>query len=145
MEKVNPAEQMLRESGLRITHMRMQVIEMLLEAESAISKKEIEDHFDAQIDRVTLYRTIKSFEEKGIVHAVADLEGNMRFALCRDTCQEGHHHDSHVHFICQTCGVTRCLDDTPIPAIPVAGKLEIRHIQVTASGICERCNQPAPL
>jgi Fur family ferric uptake transcriptional regulator len=141
--EISTSEKILLESSLRKTAMRLGVIEVLLHANGAISKKDIEDHFGKDIDRVTLYRTLKTFEDKGVIHAVSDLDGGFKYALCQSDCHPGHHHDSHVHFTCQECGITRCLDDTPVPELIVPGKLQVMQVQVVASGICEHCNPAA--
>ena len=61
------SDQLLHQHQLRKTPVRKEVLDVFLSRSEAVSQQYIEQHFDA-IDRVTLYRTLKTFEQKGIIH-----------------------------------------------------------------------------
>ena len=63
-----------------------------------------------RFDRVTLYRTIKQFEEKGLIHEVIDTKGQAKYALCVTECTTHEHHDDHLHFHCSQCDRTIGVD-----------------------------------
>ena len=77
----------------------------------ALSHGEIEKKVGEQFDRVTIYRTLQTFLDKGIIHDIPTADNFIQYALCRDNCSAGHHHDHHVHFVCEQCGNTICLED----------------------------------
>ena len=62
-------EHKLASKNTKPTSMRILVYDFLASQQAALSLSEIEAHFE-QADRVTLYRTLKTFEEKGIVHSI---------------------------------------------------------------------------
>lgn len=133
-------EKLLKQHHLRRTPMRMEVLSVFLEAgNEAIAHPELERRLP-NADRITLYRTLKAFEEKGIVHQVVDSSNATKYALCRDQCTEHHHHDEHAHFHCQDCGKTVCLDaiTTSTFQVPMGFKVEQTHLVL--EGTCDGCN-----
>ncbi|HEX8349604.1 MAG TPA: hypothetical protein VF598_06570, partial [Hymenobacter sp.] len=64
--------QTLTRHGLRQTPVRLGVLRALQAALYALSGHEIEQLLGPGIDRITLYRTLRSFEEKGLIHRVMD-------------------------------------------------------------------------
>ncbi len=130
----------LMDKNTRPTSMRILVYDFLNTQEIALSLSEIEHHFDSA-DRITIYRTLKTFEEKGIVHGIQ--EGNTtKYRLCHDDCDENTHKDWHLHFYCKICKQTTCKEDVVIPA-DVRGKFRIDEIRFFAKGICENCIEEA--
>jgi len=135
-------EHMLADHGLRKTAFRREVLAILKSNEGkAISNDVIEEGL-GEYDRITLYRTLKSFEQKGLIHTTTDAGGQAKYALCQHLmCSEEAHHDSHAHFHCDQCGQTTCLDDmTKPPSYQVPSGYEIKDIQVTLSGVCQSCS-----
>ena len=63
---------------------------------------DIENAFE-KADRTTLYRTIKTFEEKAIVHQIDDGTGITKYALCENGCNCEIETDLHLHFHCNNC------------------------------------------
>lgn len=119
--------------------MRLLTLDFLLRQEAAVSLSDIENAFDRS-DRITLYRTLKTFEKKGLVHGIAD--GNItRYALCDAGCREGHHADSHLHFYCTSCGETSCLPGVRVPPVNVPQGFRLQELSLLAKGICEKCSQ----
>ena len=92
-------ENILRNKDINPTAMRLLVLEYFLKQNTAISLSDLESDFDYS-DRTTLFRTLKTFEKKGLLHSIN--EGNITvYALCTDDCSEEHHADSHIHFCCR--------------------------------------------
>jgi Fur family transcriptional regulator, ferric uptake regulator len=130
----------LRSSGLKKTTVRIAVLKQLTESENALSQPELETVFEGRENRVTVYRVLRDFEEKGLIHRVYDVEGTARFALCR-SCTEHQHHDEHLHFNCIECKNVICLDSVhvSIPILPIGFK--VKNIHFTVEGVCEKCNK----
>src|SRR5437764_129386 len=102
-------DELLKKNDLSVTAPRQQILNLFLRKKGALSHSDIETAED--FDRVTVYRTLQSFTEKGIIHAIPTADNSVRYALCKDDCHAGHHHDDHVHFICDECNKTICLAD----------------------------------
>lgn len=131
--------QLLKTNGLKITKPRLRVLEEISDKKTAITQPELEKIFGAEIDRVTLYRILASFEEKGILHKVFDLQGTATYAICSVKCTAHHHHDQHVHFICTVCNSVYCLDEISVPKINLPTNFSLHSIAINAVGICEDC------
>ena len=102
----NEVKSLLKDHSLRLTQGRADVISIFLKKDIAISHSDIESEIDGQYDRVTIYRTLKSFLDKGLIHKVLDDSGVIHYALCNDACSEQYHSDNHIHFKCEVCSET---------------------------------------
>jgi Fur family ferric uptake transcriptional regulator len=138
MSSVNP-DMVLKAHGLKNTKQRQLVLEELAKMNSAVSQPELEKTLGKEMDRVTLYRILSTFEEKGIVHSILDLNGTTNYASCSASCTEGHHHDEHLHFNCTNCLKIYCLD-VKIPNVKMPSGFKAAHIETTASGLCNHCS-----
>src|SRR3954449_7294687 len=105
----------LKKSGLSLTDSRKRILHLFLENTNALAHADIERLSGDQFDRVTIYRTLQTFVEKGIIHTIPTADNAVRYALCQSECSAGHHHDEHVHFVGDVCGTTYCLQHTAIP------------------------------
>ncbi|MBX2951120.1 MAG: transcriptional repressor [Leadbetterella sp.] len=129
-------EKKLEDKNTKPTSMRILVYDFLSSQNSALSLSEIERHFE-HADRVTLYRTLKTFEEKGVVHSIQE-NNTTRYKLCNDDCNENTHKDLHLHFYCKICKQTTCKEDIILPQ-NLEGNFRIDEIRFFAKGICENC------
>jgi Fur family ferric uptake transcriptional regulator len=135
----NNIASILRKKKLSITDSRKKILSLFLQANDALTHGDIEKKASEKFDRVTIYRTLQTFVEKGIVHTIPTVDNSIRYALCKD-CTEGHHHDNHVHFICSNCNTTICLDDVVSPFIDLPKGYIAQNVQVVINGICNTCN-----
>lgn len=129
-------EQKLLQKNTNPTSMRILVYSFLEQQHVAMSLSEIESHF-YKADRVTIYRTLKTFEVKGIVHTIQE-DTITKYILCNDECDEQTHKDWHLHFYCKICKHTTCREDFVIPQSET-GDYRIDEIKLLAKGICENC------
>jgi len=130
----------LKDHALRLTPSRADVVSIFMDRSVAIAHGDIESELDGKYDRVTIYRTLKSFLDKGLIHKVLDDTGVMHYALCDDACSStGHHHD-HVHFKCNNCGETTCIDGLQIPDVKLPKGFSAKEANYLISGVCKKCN-----
>lgn len=113
---------------------------MFLRTDGALAHADIEQRSGTGFDRVTVYRTLQTFVEKGIIHTIPTTDNSVRYALCKDECSAGHHHDDHIHFLCDACGTTYCLDHITVPAVQLPKGFRATQTDVVVSGICSKCN-----
>jgi Fur family transcriptional regulator, ferric uptake regulator len=136
------SDSILKNSSLSVTASRKKVLDIFLSADNALSHQEIESKCNEQFDRVTIYRTLQTFLERGIIHNIPTTDNAIKYALCNDTCiATGHHHDNHVHFLCNTCEKTLCLDDVMVPTVKLPSGYSIQEINMVVSGICSSCKK----
>ena len=134
------ASAVLRRKHLSITDSRKKILGLFLNHKDALAHADIERKAGEKFDRVTVYRTLQTFVEKGIVHTIPTADNAILYALCKD-CDEEHHHDDHVHFVCRSCNTTICLDDIVSPDINLPQGYAAGDVQVVINGICKDCNR----
>ena len=130
---------MLRASKLSITDTRVKILELFMESEGALEHSSFEKLTGHSFDRVTIYRTLQTFLDKGLIHNIPTTDTSIRYALCKSDCSEHHHQDHHIHFRCENCGTTICLDETSIPEIQLPLGYAAHNIDVVVSGVCKTC------
>lgn len=129
----------LKKNQLSVTEGRKKILELFLQSPGALAHADIEKNTDGAFDRVTVYRTLQTFVEKGIIHHIPTSDNSILYALCRDNCEEGHHHDNHVHFICEKCNKTTCLEDVTVPEVKLPPGFKPKHAEMVVKGICGDC------
>lgn len=135
----NTLEKELQKREVRPTAMRILIFQYLLKNDVAVSLSDMEDHFDTS-DRTTLYRTLKTFEEHGIVHQIDDGTGIAKYALCESDCNCEIEQDLHLHFHCTECNETVCLTEHKIPHISLPEGYQAEDVNLVIKGICVKCN-----
>ena len=134
-------DDILRRNSLSVTESRKKILNLFMNVNGALAHGDIERKAGEKFDRVTVYRTLQTFVEKGIIHTIPTTDNSVRYALCKDDCSEGHHHDHHVHFICLKCGATLCMEDVVVPEIKMRKGFSVNEIEVVVKGICLYCQQ----
>ena len=129
----------LKQSGLSVTESRKKILDLFLETDGALAHADIEKNTASAFDRVTVYRTLQTFVEKGIIHQIPTTDNSVLYALCRQNCEQGHHHDDHVHFICSNCDKTICLDEVTVPEVKLPKNFTKQQSEMVVTGICEDC------
>ena len=144
---MEPVEKILQQKSVRITPMRQLLLEYFLNENNIVGLTELEKAFP-RADRITIYRTLKTFAEKGIVHEVGNGTSEMKYALCkprlpggREHCTELKHIDRHPHFHCSKCREMNCLESVFIPAVDLPEGYFAEEINMVIKGICKKCNE----
>lgn len=133
------SEQILKNRNLRLTKSRAAVLDFFLEQKYAIPHSDIEVELE-QLDRVTIYRTLSSFLEKGLIHEINDGSGAIKYAICKEHCIDGKHLDNHVHFKCTRCEQTSCLESIHIPRLELPQGYKVKNASLLMEGVCKECN-----
>ena len=131
-------ETRLSANGVQPTAMRKLVFEYLLEQKAAVNLSQAEEAL-AHSDRTTLYRTLKTFEASGLIHAIDDGSGAVKYALCEEACVPVRHRDLHLHFHCTKCDETTCLPTILIPHTEMPKGYEVTELNLIAKGTCASC------
>jgi Fur family transcriptional regulator, ferric uptake regulator len=123
---------------LKRTEPRRMVLEVLLKATQPQMADEIVSAIGkAGPNRVTVYRTLESMVETGIVHRAFVAEGSQHFEMA-DKCSE---HQCHPHFVCTDCGRTSCMHDVSVSmATSTPAGFVIQRQQVRLQGLCPNCS-----
>lgn len=127
----------LRHKSISPTAMRLLVLDQLSQSEVAMSVDDLDMQLQSA-DRVTIYRTLKKFEEHHLVHPIEDGTGAVKYALCESNCQCTTEF-THAHFHCIKCEQTYCLRNIQLPEIKLPKNFEATQSSFILKGICDRC------
>ena len=137
--KYSDYKKLLKGRALRITDCRIDVLERFYTANHALSFRNLEEDLH-DYDRVTLYRTLQSFLDKGLLHKIPCDNGFASYGLCSVECTNASHNHDHIHFKCNVCGHIECLPEHFVPKVKLPGyKIEEQNLIV--NGVCRVCNQ----
>lgn len=131
----------LKNHSLKFTANRELILELFSNNKHALSYNNLESLLNKKLDRVTVYRTLKSFEESGIIHQIHDGSSQIKYALCHGgTCSNHNHSDAHAHFRCEDCDKTFCLEEVKVPEIKLPTGYKKASQSVFIQGVCDSCN-----
>ena len=136
-QRIKLFETVCRGEGIKLTHQR---IEIFREVAQTGDHPDAEQVFQRVRDRIptvsldTVYRTLWLLKDLGLVVALGSSRKRTRF----DANLNSHH-----HFVCGQCGLTRdfysnVLDNIKLPdSVSSFGKIEATHVEVR--GVCREC------
>ena len=132
--------QQLTHAGLRATPIRMTVLHHMLGAKQSLSHADLEVGLASHdFDRVTLYRTLDSFAEAGLL---AKSIGTDRVARFVPIAQGDHRR--HAHFSCDDCGRLFCLPAKPPRTSQLPAGFEVGSVELNVHGRCADCATQPP-
>jgi Fur family ferric uptake transcriptional regulator len=129
----------LQKAGISKTSQRLAVLDILLKATTPLSVNTIRQSLEtkANIDKVTVYRILSLFRQRGIIREIASAGGANYFEMA--TLEN----PLHPHFSCRNCGTFTCLAPLPFTQAPelILSKddYSIDHIEINISGLCACC------
>ena len=129
----------LKRNTLSVTESIKAILDLFIDTDGALAHADIEKNISNDFDRVTVYRTLQTFFENGIIHQIPTTDNTVLYALCKDKCEAGHHHDEHVHFICNLCDKTICLDEVTVPQVKLPKGFKPLQKAMVVKGICAEC------
>jgi len=126
-----------RKHGLKVTQQRLEIYQVLVESDAHPTAEAL--HRMLQKDMPTLsldtvYRTLATFEDIGLVRRVETVTSQARFEITR----ERHH-----HFFCDRCGRLSDFHWPGFDSMDLPGELKnlgrIREGNVIVRGTCQAC------
>ncbi|MEM9674335.1 MAG: Fur family transcriptional regulator [Cyclobacteriaceae bacterium] len=131
------AIKILKQHAQRITNGRVALLELLMESPKAFALTDFEKQLPISVDRVTIYRTLHTFESIGLVLKVIDHKGTGLYIF-----NSTEHHDvsTHPHLRCNECGKLVCLPCLPEEYLAKLEKYEIGDMYFLMEGTCLECS-----
>ena len=138
-QRMNSLKEGLREAGVKLTHQRLEIFR-----EVALS----DNHPDAEtvyrgvrkrmptVSLDTVYRTLWLLVDLGLIKTLGPPRERTRFEADLD---------SHHHFVCVKCGMTRDFQSNEFDCLVIPeevkkiGIVEKAHVEV--QGICKQCSR----
>jgi Fur family ferric uptake transcriptional regulator len=123
--------------GLKPTANRVIVVKALAQAGRPLTLSELVDEVRT-IDKSNIFRALTAFREHHLVHVIEDGGDAVRYELCNSR-EEDEDLDLHVHFYCENCHRTFCLENTPIPPVALAEGFQRHSANYVVKGLCPDC------
>ena len=133
-------ETLLASHDIKPTANRIVVARTLAAAERPMSLSELEYEI-LSIDKSGIFRTLSLFREHHLVHVLEDGGDGVRYELCHSHDDHQEDDDQHVHFYCERCHRTFCLNHTPIPHVSLPEGYEPQSINYMVKGLCPECSK----
>jgi Fur family ferric uptake transcriptional regulator len=131
---------LLEESGLEHTAKRLRVLEVIGDNVSPLSARQIFETLKQTrpINRVTVYRILDLFVEKGLVDRISGGGRSFVYGLAPNE-----NHPAHPHFYCKNCGNLECLNPQSlyVDMEPMERTFPglIENVEVRIDGVCKNC------
>ena len=93
------------------------------------------------LDKSTISRSLALLLEHHAIHSFEDGSGSIKYEICQsrsETCPVG---DRHIHFFCEVCRKTSCLNNIKIPVAQLPEGYIMDTINYTVKGVCPLCNK----
>lgn len=132
----NQAIEILKQYAQRLTDSRVVLLNLLMESPRAFALSEIESQLNVAMDRVTIYRTIQTFEEIGLVVRMVNRKGVCMYMFNHEAHNE---EEKHPHLRCRSCGKVVCLPALPKEYLNRLEKYEIEEMYLLLEGLCSDC------
>ena len=128
--------------GKRLTPLRQQVLDILLEAAEPVKAYAIMDILREKtaksVTPASVYRTLDFLLQHGLAHRVGALNA---FVACTDACE--HEHQPVFMLVCAGCRQSREISDPPLYNIICAAmrekKFTVAGGTIELTGICPQC------
>lgn len=141
MKQSEKMEEMLKKSGLKKTEVRLLLLDFLSKTKTPFSASTIFEKLKKnKLDQVTIYRTLDSFLEKGLIKKVETGKREAEYELIDEK-------NDHHHIICLDC--KKVSDFTGCDAGSLITKAlkqvkdfkSITHHSFDLFGICNTCSK----
>ena len=124
--------------GIKPTANRLLILRTMMDMNRAVSQSDLEERLQT-VDKSTIFRTITLFLSHHLIHGVDDGSGAVKYAVCSDECTCSVS-DQHVHFYCESCHRTFCIDNVPVPAVSLPRGYRPESVNYMFKGQCPECS-----
>ncbi|WP_419870412.1 Fur family transcriptional regulator [Chryseobacterium sp. CT-SW4] len=122
---------------IRNTHAKTEILNLILNSETALSHTAIQEKVGDLCNRVTIYRVLDRLEEEGKIHKIVNVDGVVNYAKCHN-CEKNDHHHNHLHFNCEECHTVTCIENM-VPDVVLPKDFLVKSYNFVVSGICANC------
>lgn len=137
MTSPDSVQDLIRQSGLRVTPARIATLACLRESDSPMTHAEVADHVCGRgIDKATAFRNLNDLTDVGLLRRTELGDHVWRFEAVRGESAG----DGHPHFLCVDCGTVSCLDDVKLTAGSLRQSAKVGEItEILLRGHCNDC------
>lgn len=137
--RLKEAADICRRHGVKATHQRMEILHEMTGTGEHPDAEKVYDEVRKRIPSIsldTIYRTLKLFEEKGVI---------MRMGAMRERARFDANTSRHHHFVCTQCGLVRDFYDEAFNSLKAPRKVPdmgcVDSVYVELRGLCQSCRK----
>jgi len=131
------ADILLKNSNTKKTGPRQMVLDKILASVSPVNANQLHEGLGREIDLATVYRSLKTFQEKGLVRTIRIADDSVYY---EKSCE---HNPLHAHFYCEECKGVQCLKpfgfEESSSFMQMAEGKKVASVELIIKGRCERC------
>lgn len=123
----------LRTNGVRLTPQRQWILRYLKQTKDHPTAEQIFQEINQALGGIslaTVYNTLHTFAEMGIIQELSYGDGSSRF--------DGNE-KQHAHFVCENCGFLTDVESPVIGSVPTATGFKMRSYRIEFYGLCREC------
>lgn len=94
------------------------------------------------MDKSSIFRVVNLFLRHDVLHSIDDGTKQVKYEVCPSP-HECIASQRHIHFYCERCERTFCLDDIPIPSVELPEGYALHSINYIVKGTCPACGNKA--
>ena len=129
----------LERKGVRPTANRILVLRALRESAHPMSLADLENRLET-LDKSSIFRVLTLLLEHDIIHSFEDGRGILNYEPC--TSQTAcNHSDAHIHFYCESCRKSFCLEEMPLPEFHLKEGFTMHAVSFVIKGECPQCRK----
>ena len=146
-------EQLLRNKAVRPTPIRTGILSLLMQTKRAYAHADLERAFDFSLDRVSIYRSLLTLSEAGLIHKHIDAKGTCSYFYApldimpvdksADTVvlnqNEATNPTGYPHFKCSNCETVVALPKLPPEYLALVRQYQLDNLRLLAEGTCDDC------
>lgn len=137
--KTSECIELMQEHSIRPTANRILIVKAMSDAGRPMSLTELEIELPT-IDKSIIFRSLSLFKKNSMLHIIEDWGHGVRYELCHS--HSGNEDDDmHVHFHCEVCKRTYCLEEVQIPEVRIPEGYVRHSANYIIKGICPECSR----
>lgn len=125
--------------GVKPTANRILVLKALKESDHPMSLADLEKTLGT-MDKSSIFRVLTLLLEHDIIHSFEDGRGILNYEPCtsQTSCN---HSDAHIHFYCESCRKSFCMDEVPLPKFHLRDGFTMHAVSFVIKGECPQCRK----
>jgi len=130
----------LKSLGINITRCRIDVFKMFYHHNKALPTSFINKYFSGSIHRISVYRALKTFIQKGILLRIPGKDGEINYIFCHNKKNGTVTDKTQVaYFLCTSCEQMIMLSDPIFQRFKLPGNIKVNHCYFFMEGVCKSC------
>jgi Fur family transcriptional regulator, ferric uptake regulator len=132
----------LKALGIGCTKCRLKVYLLFHTKKKALPISFINKYFDGILDRISVYRALKLFLQKGILYKLPNINGDIAYALSNtSSINTSNKLVQTSYFLCSHCEKSTLLEILPTKHFKLPTHITVSKSYFCFEGICKQCEK----